>query len=193
MQITCQAGAGRDQRDYFNANEEDGISCGNYRPILKKLKSAFFAVDGNKQPIDFHGKLGLGFNERWKRMKINQLILGCALILSGAAFYSALSQADSPPIIINNNANNTPAPAASGTAPANNNGNGCNTSSNNNNTLRPGTYYQTDPRGGMDTVYTTGDKSMYNADVNCNNNNVPIQPYVYAPAPMPPSPPLRTR
>lgn len=126
-------------------------------------------------------------------MKLNQIAIGCALVLSGAAFYSAMSQADSQPIIINNNANNTPPPAASGTT-APNNSNGCNTPPpSSDNTLRPGTYYQTDPRGGMDTVYTTGDKQMYNADVNCNNNNVPIQPYVYAPGPMPPSPPFRAK
>lgn len=90
-----------------------------------------------------------------------------------------IALADSPPVIINNNANQ---PA--NTQPSNTQG--CNNQSSvDPNAQRPGTYYQSNPNGGTDTIYTTGDKTPYNADINCNNNSTPVtvQPYVYAPLP----------
>lgn len=98
-------------------------------------------------------------------------------------------QADSPPIIINNNTA-APSGAPQSSAPTS----GCNNSgSNSSDNMRPGTYYQTNPNGGTNTIYTTGDKTPYDADINCNNTPVTVQPYVYAPTPPLPSPPTPVR
>lgn len=91
--------------------------------------------------------------------------------------------ADSPPIIINNNT----APPASSSQPSSTQ-NCQNQQQVDPNAQRPGTYYSKNPNGGTDTNYTTGDKTPYNADINCNNTTVPIQPYVYAPLPLPANP-----
>jgi len=57
----------------------------------------------------------------------------------------------------------------------------------------PGTYYQSNPHGGMDTVYTTGDKKPYIVDNNNNNMQQPIiEPNVYPPTNPAPKPPIRT-
>lgn len=56
----------------------------------------------------------------------------------------------------------------------------------------PGTYYQSNPHGGTDTVYTTGKKNPYDINEGTSNTQAPIIPYVYpnAPAPTPPAPPV---
>lgn len=75
-----------------------------------------------------------------------------------------------------NNPNNNP-----------NNSSGCNNYRDNSG-IKPGTYYQSNPHGGTDTVYTTGDKQPFIVDPNCNNNNTSspvIQPYINAPGPRP--------
>ncbi len=82
------------------------------------------------------------------------------------------------PITINNNYSS--GQASQNNAPSSN----CNNSSQNTNAnaQRPGTYYQSNPNGGNDTIYTTGDKTPYNADINSNCNSAPIiQPFVYGP------------
>ena len=45
---------------------------------------------------------------------------------------------------------------------------------------KQGVTYQSNPRGGMDIVYSTGEKKPYYVDQNCNNNNYPavIQPVI---------------
>jgi len=48
----------------------------------------------------------------------------------------------------------------------------------------PGTYYQSNPHGGTDTVYSTGEKEPYIVD-NCNNNPAVVQPYVFTPGVLP--------
>ena len=87
--------------------------------------------------------------------------------------------AETPVTIINNNNNTVQQPAPNQNA-NDNQGNNFSTS-----TQRPGTYYQSHPTGGFDTVYTTGDKTPYNADINSNNNNNNtqpiIQPFIYGP------------
>lgn len=79
--------------------------------------------------------------------------------------------AESPVNIINNN---YPAPPNQ-PAPSQN----CHNNQANADTgQRPGTYYQSNPNGGNDTVYTTGDKTPYIVDSNCNNQPL-VQPYIY--------------
>lgn len=104
---------------------------------------------------------------------INGVILSLALLCATAA------AADNP-IIINNN---VPQQAP------NTNNSGCNNNNQANNYQGPpqGTSYQTNPRGGTDTIYSTGNKQPYIVDNNCNNNP-PIQPFVYAQPPGPPVP-----
>ncbi|HEU5282102.1 MAG TPA: hypothetical protein VFU82_09010 [Gammaproteobacteria bacterium] len=116
-------------------------------------------------------------------MAIKYTLLAFALGCSASAF---IAFADTPPIIINNNAPAAPAPQNNNQ----NNNTGCNgQSSVDPNAQRPGVYYQTNPNGGTDTQYTTGDKTPYTADTNCNNNNnVVAQPYVYVPSPPVPGP-----
>lgn len=93
-----------------------------------------------------------------------------------------IALADSPPVIINNN-NSQPSTTQPSTTQ------GCNNQSSvDPNAERPGTYYQSNPKGGTDTIYTTGDKTPYNADINCNSTPVTVQPYVYAPVPPSPKP-----
>ena len=84
-------------------------------------------------------------------------------------------------VVINNNTQ---------AAPAQSSGSGCNNNQDNSQGMRPGVYYQSNPNGGINTDYTTGDKTPYNVDNSCNNPP-PVQPYVYAPAspPGPPGPP----
>lgn len=101
-------------------------------------------------------------------------------------FSASVAFADSPPIIINNNAPTAAQPQNN----AQNNSSGCSgQTSVDPNAQRPGTYYRSNPNGGMDTQYTTGDKTPYSADINCNNNNNMVaQPYVYVPSPPAPGP-----
>lgn len=105
-----------------------------------------------------------------------------SILIMVGLLYSAVVAAENP-IIINNNVQQPQQ------APSNNSSN-CNNQSNNNQGPPPGTYYQTNPHGGTDTVYSTGNKQPYVVDNNCNNNSV-IQPYVYAQPPGPPMPPVR--
>lgn len=86
----------------------------------------------------------------------------------GTALMMNCVRADSPVNIINNNypAQQTPSQ-------------NCNNNQANDDTgQRPGTYYQSNPNGGNDTVYTTGDKKPYIVDNNCNNQPI-VQPYIY--------------
>jgi hypothetical protein len=84
-----------------------------------------------------------------------------------------LAYANAEQININNN--NTP---ADNTQAQNNCGNPVNTNQGDN--QRPGTYYSSNPGGGTDTIYTTGDKTPYIIDNNNCNNNIPlVQPYIY--------------
>lgn len=57
-----------------------------------------------------------------------------------------------------------------------------NNQSSNQNENTGGVYYKSNPNGGTDTVYTTGNKQPYIVDNNCNNTPI-VQPYVYAPGP----------
>ncbi len=115
-------------------------------------------------------------------MSIKHSVLALTLGLSASAF---IAFADTQPIIINNNA----APPAQQNNNQNNNSSGCSgQTSVDPNAQRPGTYYSTNPKGGTDTQYTTGDKTPYSADINCNNNNNMVQPYVYVPSPPAPGP-----
>lgn len=116
-------------------------------------------------------------------MAIKHSLLALALGFSASAI---IAFADEQPIIINNNT--SPPPAAQNNTQ--NNSSGCSgQTSVDPNAQRPGTYYSTNPNGGTDTQYTTGDKTPYSADINCNNNNnVVAQPYVYVPAPPVPGP-----
>lgn len=76
-------------------------------------------------------------------------------------------------VVINNN-----------TQPADSNQPTCNNQpSNQPQGLRPGTYSQQNPDGTYSTVYTTGDKTPYIVDNNCNQQPV-IQPYVYTQPPL---------
>ncbi len=87
--------------------------------------------------------------------------------------------ADAPVVINNNNTNNQPPQS----------GSNCNNNqASKKKEVRPGTYYQSNPQGGMDTVYTTGDKTPYVVDNN-NCNQPMVQPYVYGVQPGPPGPP----
>lgn len=104
-------------------------------------------------------------------MKANLTLLSLALVCTAVTCYA------DQPIIINNNNNNAQPPQQN---------NNCNDNQSSNNGQKPGTYYQSNPRGGTDTVYTTGDKQPYIVDNNCNNTNTPIiQPYVYTNPPGP--------
>lgn len=110
-----------------------------------------------------------------------------ALLFSCIALTS--TYADDNQITINNNAATPPQSQA-------NNNNGCVGNNNQPEGMRPGTYYTSNPNGGTDTVYTTGDKTPYNLnDSNgCDNNNnitTPIiQPYI-GPGPRPGPRPIR--
>lgn len=104
-------------------------------------------------------------------MKIRKSLLIMLMMI-----YSIESHADNS-VIVNNNMQPTNNP--SNTSNCNNN------QSNNTSTdQKPGTYYQANPNGGMNTVYTTGDKKPYIVDNTCNNSPM-IQPYVYATPPTP--------
>lgn len=115
-------------------------------------------------------------------MKARLTMAAIASLLAVSACY-----ADQPIVINNNNNNSQPAQQSSN----------CNDNSQNDNSgQKPGTYYQSNPRGGTDTVYTTGDKKPYIVDNdNCNNTPPIIQPYVYSnppgPRPRPEPGPLR--
>jgi hypothetical protein len=84
------------------------------------------------------------------------------------------------PVIINNNNNNNP-------PTQNNNCNGNQSAApQTSDAQRPGTYYRSNPSGGTDTIYTTGDKTPYIVDNNNNCNNQPIiQPYINGIPPQP--------
>lgn len=116
-------------------------------------------------------------------MAIKQSLLALTIGFSASAL---IAFADTQPIIINNNA--SPPPAQNNNNNQSNNS-GCQQSSVDPNAQRPGVYYQSNPNGGTDTQYTTGDKTPYTADINCNNNNNMVaQPYVYVPSPPVPGP-----
>lgn len=85
------------------------------------------------------------------------------------------------PVTINNYYSGANAPQQAN-QPANSN------QSNTADIQRPGTYYSDNPHGGLDTTYTTGDKTPYMIDNSSNQQQ--IQPYVYVnPQPAPPGPP----
>lgn len=95
--------------------------------------------------------------------------------------------ADQPTVIINNNAPAQAAPQQPQQQPQQNQA-----QQNNDDGLPPGTYYQSNPHGGTDTVYTTGKKTPYDINEGASNSQPPVMPYVYpnAPAPTPPAPPI---
>lgn len=77
-----------------------------------------------------------------------------------------------------------------------NNSSNCNNPSNSGFDGAPqGTSYQSNPHGGTDTVYSTGNKQPYVVDNNCNNNQPPIIPQVYpnmpGPGPYPDPTPIK--
>lgn len=102
-----------------------------------------------------------------------------ATLCTGLLFIAINQSYAQAPVIINNNNNNNPPPQS---------GSNCNNNqASNKKEVRPGTYYQSNPQGGMDTVYTTGDKTPYVVDNN-NCNQPLVQPYVYGVQPGPPGP-----
>jgi hypothetical protein len=87
-------------------------------------------------------------------------------------------------ITINNNNSQPPANNSQ------NNQSACNDNQDSDPGTPAGTYYQSNPHGGTDTVYTTGTKKPYIVDNPCNNQ----QPAYIAPQIFPqitPQPPVR--
>jgi hypothetical protein len=114
-------------------------------------------------------------------MKSSMALLVTLLAIAPVTF------ADNP-VIINNNYPQQ----QSNQAEQGNHGNTppCNNHQADNSGPPPGTYYQSNPHGGTDTVYSTGNKQPYIVDNNCNNVQNPIiEPNVYPPnSPSPQAP-----